>query len=214
MKVGQTIEFARRTLSGARDGYLNFGMRNRIWDAMASDFPENWAQRKAALAHIVASETLPKWNALDDIPLADRRLPYEMLNAARERIVGQISEETSKKLVGHFDRIVDDFYCRYATQDRLKGNHGAWPTHALYAGLKALEEAAWMTLRIGNYDSLDDMGPDSDVHFVACCDLVGEKAGDVSVADECCRYWFHWLDDLLPRVLTDYHEVQAALLEF
>jgi len=137
-----------------------------------------------------------------------------MLNACRERILGAVSEAASKELVGRYDRLVDDFYVGYATPERLKQSGGKWSTHAPYAAHKALAGAAWMTLRLGDYDTLDDMGPDSDVHFIACCDLAAENARDVSVADECRSYWFHWLDDLLPRVLTDYHEVQAALVEF
>lgn len=211
MKMIQAISCVRNIVSSAKNGYMHFGARNRIWDAMASDFRESWAYRRASLGHIVACETLPKWNALEGIPPADRRLPQEILNACRERILGELSVETGKRLVEHYDRMIDIFFVGYATADRLEQNGGLWPTHAPYAALKALTGAAWMTLRLGDYETLDDMGPDGDVHFVACCDLVAENAGDVSVAEECRSYWLHWLDDLLPIVLGEYSKVEMSL---
>jgi hypothetical protein len=166
----ETEQERKRATAECQNGFLQLGARNRIWRALASDFPADWQQRRAALGLVAARETLPCWAAATTHVASFADLPVDMLECA---IFGLLNSESS---------LVTDFYQYESRVDRFTEAIGMrhpdldgipWVFNVPFATLAALFQAAFLDFDWGDDNAIDGEISQRDPHEMSCVTIAG-----------------------------------------
>lgn len=195
-------------------GFLTLGWRNCLWDELLTVDFQHGPLRRTVLGVLVAEETLPKWDRLEDVAEVFRDLPYKILAYCRRVIIGDHQFREACDAFGDFEGEMDEFHANFETMrlvpndDEYITTRWMWRSYAVEASLAALYRAVWWEHEFENrYNATDGDSDRKDTHFLSaldCCDDSRKSACQR-------RYWLHWLHDLFPRVLVDIEDVRDEI---
>lgn len=174
--------------------YFELGDRNRIWAALAEEYPEDWQTRRNALGIIAARETLACWEDAGQRTEPFQALPSEILNCARSWCAGLPPDW--HRHWAEFGYQVDEY--GFLLGHGQAGLDGVpWVFNVPFVARAALYQVIARDFGWGGFDVLDVDFSEKDPHTAACSTLAGWSSTPTA---RHLAYWQHWFDDLLPQV--------------
>jgi len=231
-EIAQLLRDALEAVNAQPSGELMLGWRLRLWSLMSRAYPLDSCFRRGVLSYVVATETLPAWEAAE-MPTELRDVPYRLVRATYDLLIKNITPEVASQLHADLAQKVD-----LASGLLDEYGHGVGSAAAAYASLNcalrkdallysacnveyegevSLLEQCWDA---GQFHRLTDYLFDWEsweTHRFASHVAAGVQITDGAFeidANLLRQFWIRWLREKVPLVLGNPRDVAQQLTLF
>src|SRR4051794_33957110 len=219
MNIKNFLDKAVEHVSHNDSGELSLGWRLRLWCLMNETFRSEYLVRKIALAHVVARETFPAWEAAN-MPPDLKQVPCELIDVSIKLCNEQITAEEAEVAQSLLFRKVD--FSLGLLDEKGYGVAAAAAAYATINCALSKEDALYSERDVEHdgedslyekslkCDRLDDLTDDLldweswDTHRFASVVAAGVRlpTGNFDIDKSLLRqFWIRWLREKVPAVL-------------